>query len=98
MIRGGIERYIKTFPEGGFWKGKNFLFDRRFEQVGNVQLAARHDGRCWRHDWLAVACRSPRRKQRKIWRRMCVAPSWHPNLRCRRAVPPCCALPPPSLW
>lgn len=33
MVRGGIDRYMKTFPEGGFWKGKNYLFDRRFEQV-----------------------------------------------------------------
>eukprot|EP00976_Prorocentrum_cordatum_P081332 1184360-Prorocentrum_minimum.AAC.1 len=28
MVRGGIERYMRTFPEGGFWKGKNYLFDR----------------------------------------------------------------------
>merc|ERR1719382_286261 len=33
MVRGGIERYMKTFPKGGFWKGKNFLFDKRQEQV-----------------------------------------------------------------
>jgi len=33
MVRGGIERYLKTFPEGGFWKGKNYLFDKRMEQV-----------------------------------------------------------------
>ncbi|CAJ1451120.1 unnamed protein product [Effrenium voratum] len=33
MLRGGIERYVRTFPEGGFWKGKNFLFDKRQEQV-----------------------------------------------------------------
>jgi hypothetical protein len=32
-LRGGIERYMKTFPEGGFWKGKNYLFDRRMEQL-----------------------------------------------------------------
>ncbi|KAL1503743.1 hypothetical protein AB1Y20_012213 [Prymnesium parvum] len=32
MVRGGIERYMRTFPEGGYWKGKNYLFDRRFEQ------------------------------------------------------------------
>jgi len=31
--RGGIERYMRTFPKGGFWKGKNYLFDRRLEQV-----------------------------------------------------------------
>ena len=33
MVRGGIERYMKTFPAGGYWKGKNYLFDRRREQV-----------------------------------------------------------------
>lgn len=32
-LRGGIERYVKTFPKGGFWKGKNYLFDRRMEQI-----------------------------------------------------------------
>ena len=35
--RGGIERYVKTFPEGGFWKGKNYLFDKRMEQVPDVK-------------------------------------------------------------
>jgi len=39
-LRGGIERYIKTFPEGGNWKGKNYLFDRRMEQVPGAQDAA----------------------------------------------------------
>ena len=37
MVRGGIERYLKTFPEGGYWKGKNFLFDRRLEQVPELK-------------------------------------------------------------
>ena len=32
-LQGGIERYLHTFPQGGYWKGKNYLFDRRFEQV-----------------------------------------------------------------
>ena len=32
-LRGGIERYVKTFPEGGYWSGKNYLFDRRMEQT-----------------------------------------------------------------
>ena len=36
-LRGGIERYIKTFPEGGNWKGKNYLFDRRMEQLPGNQ-------------------------------------------------------------
>lgn len=33
MVRGGIERYLKTFKQGGFWKGKNYLFDKRMEQA-----------------------------------------------------------------
>lgn len=41
MVRGGIERYLKTFPEGGFWKGKNFLFDKRQEQVPEAKSEAR---------------------------------------------------------
>ena len=32
-LRGGVERYMKTFPEGGLWKGKNYTFDRRMVQV-----------------------------------------------------------------
>jgi hypothetical protein len=32
-LQGGIERYLKTFPQGGFWSGKNYLFDRRMEQM-----------------------------------------------------------------
>ena len=32
-MRGGIERYLRTFPSGGYWQGKNYLFDKRIEQV-----------------------------------------------------------------
>lgn len=32
-LRGGIERYLKTYPEGGAWAGKNYVFDRRQVQV-----------------------------------------------------------------
>jgi hypothetical protein len=43
-------RYIKTFPEGGLWKGKNYLFDRRLEQVPDCKppalLAADVESRC----------------------------------------------------
>lgn len=37
--RGGIERYVKTFPTGGFWRGKNYLFDRRMEQAPSIKSA-----------------------------------------------------------
>lgn len=35
--RGGIERYVKTYANGGFWKGKNYLFDRRMEQTPQIK-------------------------------------------------------------
>lgn len=33
QLQGGIERYLKEFPDGGHWRGKNFVFDKR-EAVG----------------------------------------------------------------
>lgn len=33
QLQGGIERYLKAFPDGGYWRGKNFVFDKR-EAVG----------------------------------------------------------------
>ncbi|OEU13969.1 hypothetical protein FRACYDRAFT_189106 [Fragilariopsis cylindrus CCMP1102] len=29
QLQGGVERYLKTFKDGGFWRGKNFVFDKR---------------------------------------------------------------------
>ncbi|CAH1450576.1 unnamed protein product [Lactuca virosa] len=29
QLYGGIQRYMEEFPEGGFFKGKNFVFDHR---------------------------------------------------------------------
>mmetsp|Transcript_8601 Transcript_8601/g.18620 ORF Transcript_8601/g.18620 Transcript_8601/m.18620 type:complete len:721 (-) Transcript_8601:28-2190(-) len=29
QLQGGIDKYFKQFPEGGYWKGKNYVFDRR---------------------------------------------------------------------
>ncbi len=29
QLQGGIERYLRAFPDGGFWRGKNFVFDKR---------------------------------------------------------------------
>ena len=45
MVRGGIERYLKTYPEGGYWRGKNYLFDRRLEQV--AELAKPVEAESW---------------------------------------------------
>ena len=30
QLQGGIDKYFKEFPEGGFWSGKNYTFDKRF--------------------------------------------------------------------
>ena len=29
QLQGGIERYLQAFPDGGHWRGKNFVFDKR---------------------------------------------------------------------
>lgn len=33
QLQGGIEKYLQSFPDGGFWQGKNFVFDKR-EAIG----------------------------------------------------------------
>lgn len=30
QLQGGIDKYFKEFPDGGYWKGKNYTFDKRF--------------------------------------------------------------------
>lgn len=30
QLQGGIDKYFRNFPEGGWWKGKNYTFDKRF--------------------------------------------------------------------
>jgi predicted sulfurtransferase len=31
QLFGGIQRYLEQFPDGGFFKGKNFVFDHRYD-------------------------------------------------------------------
>mmetsp|Transcript_3063 Transcript_3063/g.6284 ORF Transcript_3063/g.6284 Transcript_3063/m.6284 type:complete len:210 (+) Transcript_3063:1133-1762(+) len=33
QLQGGIERYLQAYPDGGYWRGKNFVFDKR-EAIG----------------------------------------------------------------
>ena len=37
QLKSGVERYVKAFPDGGFWRGKNFVFDKH-EAVGACNL------------------------------------------------------------
>mmetsp|Transcript_1217 Transcript_1217/g.2659 ORF Transcript_1217/g.2659 Transcript_1217/m.2659 type:complete len:287 (+) Transcript_1217:96-956(+) len=30
QLQGGIDKYFKQFPDGGHWRGKNYVFDKRF--------------------------------------------------------------------
>jgi predicted sulfurtransferase len=40
QLQGGIDKYFKVFPDGGYWKGKNYVFDKRFAHVpAQVQAA-----------------------------------------------------------
>ncbi len=47
QLRGGIHRYCEQFGDGGFWRGKNFVFDRRVAVAASDVVAddvARADG------------------------------------------------------
>lgn len=33
QLQGGVDKYFKEFPDGGYWKGKNYTFDKRFAHV-----------------------------------------------------------------
>eukprot|EP00551_Chaetoceros_affinis_P004324 CAMPEP_0203667274 /NCGR_PEP_ID=MMETSP0090-20130426/4152_1 /ASSEMBLY_ACC=CAM_ASM_001088 /TAXON_ID=426623 /ORGANISM="Chaetoceros affinis, Strain CCMP159" /LENGTH=676 /DNA_ID=CAMNT_0050531393 /DNA_START=55 /DNA_END=2082 /DNA_ORIENTATION=- len=36
QLQGGIDKYFREFPEGGWWKGKNYVFDKRFAHAPPV--------------------------------------------------------------
>ena len=33
QLQGGIDKYFKQYPEGVLWKGKNYVFDKRFSHA-----------------------------------------------------------------
>jgi len=43
QLEGGIHRYLETFPDGGLFQGKNFVFDSRVS-VGPTAAPVRADG------------------------------------------------------
>jgi predicted sulfurtransferase len=47
QLQGGVESYLQAFPDGGYWRGKNFVFDKR-EAVGTDN--ANGDGGVLRRD------------------------------------------------
>jgi predicted sulfurtransferase len=42
--RGGIDKYFKEFPDGGYWKGKNYTFDKRNAHAPPALEAAQSSG------------------------------------------------------
>ena len=36
QLFGGIQRYLEQFPDGGFFKGKNFVFDHRYDVLISI--------------------------------------------------------------
>jgi len=42
-VKGGIDKYFKEFPDGGYWKGKNYVFDKRFAHPPPAVQAAGKD-------------------------------------------------------
>lgn len=44
QLQGGIDKYFKDFPDGGYWKGKNYVFDKRFSHAPPKIDGALHGG------------------------------------------------------
>mmetsp|Transcript_31034 Transcript_31034/g.35665 ORF Transcript_31034/g.35665 Transcript_31034/m.35665 type:complete len:562 (-) Transcript_31034:80-1765(-) len=36
QLQGGIDKYFRDFPDGGWWRGKNYVFDKRFSHAPPV--------------------------------------------------------------
>ena len=49
QLQGGIDKYFKEFPDGGYWKGKNYVFDKRFAHAPPKIDGSLH-GRVKEHD------------------------------------------------
>lgn len=47
QLNGGIERYFEAYPDGGFFRGKNLVFDRRLTTAPVHRAAPDVIGRCW---------------------------------------------------
>ncbi|BDA43290.1 probable thiosulfate sulfurtransferase/rhodanese-like domain-containing protein at N-terminal half [Coccomyxa sp. Obi] len=58
QLSGGIQRYMEAFPDGGFFAGKNFVFDERVTVAGGSERVV---GRCClcscAHDTYEPRCR-----------------------------------------
>ena len=49
QLQGGIDKYFKEFPDGGYWKGKNYVFDKRFSHAPPKVDAMLHSGAGGKH-------------------------------------------------
>jgi len=48
QLQGGVHKYLETYPEGGEWSGKNFVFDKRvFQPVPHLALEKQIVGECY---------------------------------------------------
>jgi len=43
QLQGGIDKYFKEFPDGGYWKGKNYVFDKRFAHAPQAVHVQQHE-------------------------------------------------------
>ena len=74
QLQGGIHRYLEAFPDGGFFSGKNFVFDARLTQpVGEGVPETAADGSlpaCRTVVGACVECKAP--YDAMDWRKVCV--------------------------
>jgi len=45
QLQGGIDKYFKKFEDGGHWKGKNYVFDKRYGKLSSTLVKFIFDSR-----------------------------------------------------
>jgi hypothetical protein len=59
QLQGGIDKYFKMFPDGGYWNGKNYVFDKRFSHCPPLIEASVCDEQQKQPIGKCEACRKP---------------------------------------
>jgi ribosomal protein S14 len=59
QLQGGIDKYFKQFPDGGYWEGKNYTFDKRFAHAPAEKDAAPKEEKQKNIMGKCEACKKP---------------------------------------
>lgn len=63
QLQGGIDKYFKQYPDGGYWAGKNYTFDKRFAHAPPKKILQHNEAEAAAESTLVMgkceACHKP---------------------------------------